>query len=225
MSTIKIGRSPYGKQKLEITSGKVSREHAILTQLSKNSWKIQDVGSTGGTYVNGMAIVEATVGIDTPIFLADFRTSVWELLSGKTRPSVSIGHLEKVYNDYQNALIEIAQKRNKQQIKRMLPMQLIMPVILGLSCLLPTDKPWSIAAKGIAMCAAMLLYGYYSIRTIGKTDKHVEEQFEINQQFQIDYVCPKCGTFFGASKPYEALVRQGRCLNHNCKSIFIESER
>lgn len=233
--SIIIGRRPggNGQQKQEITKQSVSRSHARLTQLSPTKWRIEDIGSTYGTCVNGLPIVSAEVEIDTPIMLADFATSVRELL-GLGRPPVpvpdpdkdkdqknnvvSVRHLEKVYYDYQEAQKRIQKQKSRSQLMRMLPTSLGIPCVIGILGMVDIEPIY----KGMAMVGLLSLSGTLTFRMFPQFSQHIEEQFELNQQFQIDYVCPKCKNFFGAAKPYQALINQGKCPY--CKSVFKESK-
>ena len=47
-----------------------------------------------------------------------------------------------------------------------------------------------------------------------------EEMEKLNQQFQIDYVCPKCKQFLGFM-PFEGLRNRGHCSA--CKSKWVRT--
>ena len=237
MSTILVGRSPVGCQPLRIDNHSVSRRHCELTQIDSNHWRIRDVGSTYGTMVKGLPVVETIVEMDYPIVLGNFETTVRKLLckdlpaekssldigEKPNLPYISILPLEKVYNDYQDALKALAIRKGRANIMRMLPLQLVMPLALGLTGILIPDSQTGSIIKGIAMVTVMVLTVILSLRMLSVSSTQIDEQFELNRQFQIDYVCPSCKNFFGAAKPYRALVNQGQCPY--CKSHFKESEK
>lgn len=228
--SIIIGRRPGGdgQQKQEIPVKSVSRRHARLTQISPTRWRIEDIGSTYGTSVNGLPIVSTEVELDTPIMLADFSTSVRQLLglgskpvspASDSRPEViSVQHLEAIYDDYQEALKHIQKQKARSQLMRMLPTSLGIPLVIGVLGMVNIEPVY----KGVAMVGLLGLSGMLTFRMFPQFSQHVDEQFELNQQFQIDYVCPKCKNFFGAAKPYRALINQGKCPY--CKSVFKESK-
>ena len=240
--TITIGRTPYGEQPQQIDTKSVSRRHAILTPLGNNKWELEDV-STYGTIVDGLPIIKTVVGPDTPIVLAnDFSTSVRELLAlgGKAasvvskdekKPEktpkevqgevISVAHLEDVYTEYRDAVKNMVKKRSKAQILRMLPMQLVMPVGVGMSCILINDSETGNIIKGVIMVGVMGLTSLLSLRQLSISSNQADEQSDLMEKFQIDYVCPKCKNFFGQNRPYKALLNQGRCPY--CKSVFIEA--
>ncbi|MDE6396906.1 MAG: FHA domain-containing protein [Muribaculaceae bacterium] len=236
--SIIVGRSPWGEQAQKIDSQSVSRKHFELTRIDQNHWRIRDVGSRYGTMVKGLPVVETVVGLDDPIIMGDFETTVRKLIGQKTPPVVgpaagnkiagtaseliSVRPLEKVYNDYQDKLKALAIKKGKANVMRMLPLQLIMPLALGLTGILIPDDQTGSLIKGLVMVVVMGLTVVMSLRLMSISTHQIDEQFELNKQFQIDYVCPKCKNFFGAAKPYQALVNQGQCPF--CKSRFAESE-
>lgn len=238
MAPIIIGRSPEymgnGQQKQTISDKSVSRSHAHLTQIGPDKWKLRDIGSTFGTFVNGLPTVEAEVGSDDSIIMGNFETSVRKLLGlatnkpgsaqtpvsgtpqGQKAPVeyVSVRHLEAVYNEYQDALKRIQKEKQKSQLVRMLPTSLGIPVVIGVLGMFDISP----VVKGVSMVGILGLGAILTLRMFPQFSQHVDEQFDLNQQFQIDYVCPKCKNFFGVTKPYKALINQGKCPY--CKSEF-----
>lgn len=245
MPSIIIGRGQYGQQQQVLESKSISRQHARLSKIGPNLWKITDLGSRYGTFVDGVPIVEAEVGLDTPILLADFATSVRSLLGlenggnrkqstsgdingtgrrtsgNKAVTPVSVAHLCNVYDDYHNAIKRIAKKRQKAQLTRMIPLQLLMPLAVGLSGIYIKQSEFGSILKGVITIGVMGLTGIMALRVIHMVDGQTDEQFELTKQFQIDYVCPKCKSFLGPTTPYEALLNRGQC--QVCKTPFLES--
>lgn len=221
MSTIVIGRSPeykgYGEQKQKISDNSVSRRHAQLTQISANKWTLRDVGSSFGTFVNGLPTVRATVGLDDTIIMGHFETSVRKLLgleSKKVAPApvpgpgpkpaveyISVRHLEGVYNEYQEALKRIQKEKQKSQLMRMIPTSLGIPLIIGVLGMFDISP----VIKGVSMVGILGLGAVLTLRMFPQFSQHVDEQFELNQQFQIDYVCPKCKNFLVQPSPIRPL--------------------
>ena len=235
--SIIIGRQ--GSQPSIIDDLSVSKRHLSATPTADGRWSIEDLGSTNGTYVNGLPIVTAIVDADTPIMLGSLQTTIGALLqlstqSARPKPaakpaaqpaptptpaadgSVSIKHLEKVYEQYRHDTLEIARRRNHASVYRMLPMAIGMPLVMGLVGMFTSDM----AVKGVCMGGLMALGSTLTLRMIPMGDRLAEQQFDINRRFQVDYSCPCCHNFMGAAKPYEVLVKQGQCPF--CKAKFKE---
>lgn len=249
--SIIIGRQ--GQQPTDIDDLSVSKRHLSATPMSDGRWSIEDLGSTNGTYVNGLPVVTAVVDADTPLMLGSLQTTLRQLLNLAPAPkvvpkpapvhaaepapistpapsptsapaeptvaadgSVSIKHLEAVYEKYRHDTLTIARRRNHASVYRILPMAIGMPLVMGLVGMFTTD----IAVKGVCMGGLMALGSALTLRMIPMGDRLAEEQFDINRRFQIDYSCPCCHNFMGAAKPYEVLVKQGQCPF--CKAKFRE---
>lgn len=235
MATILVGRSPWGQQPQNISDSSVSRKHLEITQIDKNKWRIRDVGSKYGTTVDGLPIVETVVGPDAHLVLGAFETTIRQLLNldSKRKPvpnpvpdpvptpaeTVSVRHLQAVYEEYMDALKDLQKKKSRANIMRMLPLQLLMPLALGLSGILIDDTQQGSLIKGCIMVGIMGLTSVLSLRMLSVNNQQIDEQFELNRQFQINYVCPKCHNFFGQARPYEALLIQGKCPH--CKAQLI----
>lgn len=249
--SIIIGRQ--GQQPTDIDDMSVSKRHLSATPMSDGRWSIEDLGSTNGTYVNGLPVVTAVVDADTPLMLGSLQTTLRHLLNLAPAPkvvpkptpvhaaepapistpaptptsapaeptvaadgSVSIKHLEAVYEKYRHDTLAIARRRNHASVYRILPMAIGMPLVMGLVGMFTTD----IAVKGVCMGGLMALGSALTLRMIPMGDRLAEEQFDINRRFQVDYSCPCCHNFMGAAKPYEVLVKQGQCPF--CKVKFKE---
>lgn len=249
--SIIIGRQ--GQQPTDIDDLSVSKRHLSATPMADGRWSIEDLGSTNGTYVNGLPVVTAVVDADTPLMLGSLQTTLRHLLNLAPAPkvvpkpapvhaaepapistpapsptsapaeptvaadgSVSIKHLEAVYEKYRHDTLTIARRRNHASVYRILPMAIGMPLVMGLVGMFTTD----IAVKGVCMGGLMALGSALTLRMIPMGDRLAEEQFDINRRFQIDYSCPCCHNFMGAAKPYEVLVKQGQCPF--CKAKFRE---
>ena len=77
--TITIGR--MGQQPMHIADTSVDPQHAKLTRTGTDTYQIEDLDSTRGTFVFGMRIKRKTVKTDTPFFLGQHKTSVRQLLT------------------------------------------------------------------------------------------------------------------------------------------------
>ena len=70
---------------LQVDSTQVSREHAVITRQGKK-YKIKDLGSTNGTYVNGKQIEEAFLGDGDLVAIAEVEFTFFAGESDEPRP-------------------------------------------------------------------------------------------------------------------------------------------
>jgi len=47
---------------------------------------------------------------------------------------------------------------------------------------------------------------------------------DLANQFKIDYVCPKCGTFLGEI-PWESLAKKKRCPTNGCRAKWVNDNK
>ena len=93
--TITIGR--MGQQPMHIADTSVDPQHAKLTRTGTDTYQIEDLDSTRGTFVFGMRIKRKTVKTDTPFFLGQHKTSVRQLLT-----DLSTIDLGQIWANYEN---------------------------------------------------------------------------------------------------------------------------
>ena len=118
--TRKLRVSVDGKQGLFGQSNSVpldvSRQHLSLTNIGDGKWKIKNLNDLNVTYVNGVA-VESKVVIDKDkIELGTSRYALeWSLFSLPKNETVDIRSLKKIWEEYENNLVEIAETERKKQ--------------------------------------------------------------------------------------------------------------
>lgn len=231
---ILVGRE--GQQVMRINDMTVSRRHCTIKRLDADKYEIEDMGSSRGTVAHGLPIVKAQVSLNTPLMLGNFQTTVGRLLGlqvvqtqmikaeasakDKHQEIIHIGNLEPIFDDYEERVKNLSKRRGAANIKRMMPMQILMPVVACSSMFMPIENQ-AIAAivKGGMMVGCVFLGMKLSVSNASANVNMVEEQFEINKQFQIDYVCPSCKNFLGVGRPVESLLNIGQCPY--CKGHFV----
>lgn len=229
---ILVGRE--GQQAVDINDMTVSRRHCTLTRVGAEDYVIEDVGSSRGTIADGLPVVKTRVKLSTPLMLGNYQTTVGQLLGiqvanksqsaatpgGKPQETIHIGQLEPVYDNYEEQIKELSKRRGTQNIKRMLPMQILMPVVACGSMFINFEPQVASGLfKGSLMIGCVYLGIKLSARNVTAGVEMVEEQFEINKQFQIDYVCPSCKNFLGMGRPVKSLLNIGQCPY--CKGRFV----
>lgn len=172
------------------------------------------------TCVNGVEVETKTLSCQCNVTLGKDRYSidVEQILEAiRNLVGYSIGHLEKVWEDYDNALYRL-QKRQKNLglIKSLYMPCTVFTGLIGYvfkSVGIENSNTLENISMGMYVIASiMLFYGLY--RTI--TDRSIEDRKLLDKKFQEDYVCPKCRHFLGV-KPYH-ILRQDECCPYNkCK--------
>lgn len=134
-----IGRK--GEQAFPIMDMSVSGKHLKLTTLSDGNVEVEDLGSSNGTFIDGVRIIKKVVSRSTTIQMGTRYTfKVSDVLpetpkvstqqqqnapaQPKPVPEYSIKHLKRVWDEYEGTIAGIREKTQQMQKKRMIPMML-----------------------------------------------------------------------------------------------------
>lgn len=199
----------------------VSREHCLLS-VNGDEIVIQNkkVG-LNPVYVNGQEIERKRVKKGDKIQLGpDMYTvdvdSILSALSCNDDGAVSIAHLEKVWNDYQNAKMKIQiRERRLNAISR------FSGVITSVGILCAVI-PSLAHIRTLAICITIISGAVLSIIAFRDSEKTPKKLNELAEKFLDDYVCPKCGKSFGNLR-YKDLAKYVACPNPSCKVKFKHS--
>jgi hypothetical protein len=213
---VSIGRSKSND--LIIDFQQVSGNHAVITPIAANSLIIEDLGSTNGTFVNGVQIKRkilnradrvkiANILVDTkPYFVSSNNHSGKDNVGEKNtltqEESIQkqFKKLEETWNIYQKIKINHKKKGFWKNmgltVAGMGIGALLVPFTGGISIM-----AGSLVGRG----AAGLL----------KDDEKIQV---VENEFKVNYTCPKCKVFLGYN-PYEGLVQRKKCLT--CKTNWV----
>ncbi|MCF0179351.1 MAG: FHA domain-containing protein [Bacteroidales bacterium] len=230
-----VGRK--GNQPFEIADKSVSGKHLKLTVLNDGKIQVEDLGSTNGTFIDGVRIIQKVVDRNTIVQMGPQYTflvkdvipmTTTQKPPVQTPPSAptppkeeydpevlrKFESLEHVWNKYQEEKIRLQKDNVVKGNLRMLPTALLGVLGYLISCI-----P-ELAAFRIPMILAGCGLGVIITWISFKSAKNMPEQMEkLNQKFQIDYVCPKCKQFLGFT-PYEGLRNKGQC--NACKTKWVK---
>ena len=134
-----VGRK--GEQSFPIKDRAVSGKHLKLTTMPDGNVQVEDLGSTNGTFIDGVRIIKKVVSRDTIIQMgSSFTFKISDILpktppktnvqqsstpaQPKQVPEYSISHLKMVWEEYDDTLAEIREKTQQLGKKRMVPMML-----------------------------------------------------------------------------------------------------
>lgn len=207
-----------GNQKIPITEASVSRRHCKLTEQSDGTFLLEDLGSTNGTFVNGVKIIRTTVNRNASITLGSLTVSVEALVGPKPQEfTKDFLRLKSVYDQYHQELIKLEKADRMKNFYRSLP-PTISAIVFALTLFLNGES--AMIARSITGVVT-ILFVVWSTFTAYKSNKKLPEQRQqLFKQFQIDYVCPnpKCKHYLG-DIPFENLQNRGTCDYCKCKWV------
>lgn len=215
---IKIGKA--GDNDFVINDPQVSRYHALLTQDENHHLFLEDIGSTNGTFVNNFQIVKKHVTSgDKVTFGTNYTVSVHDILKRDNDYSEEFARLKEVYDDYIKEKIRIQSNNQfKTRLFQSLPFAVIGVVGIVLGFMGHTNKGFFIFSFILAVCAPTIGI-YFGARQAAKIPAQLQR---LANQFKIDYVCPKCGTFLGEI-PWESLCNKKQCPVSSCRAKWIRT--
>ena len=191
----------------------------------KDNIRIINMNPQNVTYVDGEEIVDSVkIDIHSIIELGvdQYRINIKKLLNKIGYiPPVSIKHLKRIWEKYDRAILKLQVEQqkaaNQQKLQGLISQASVLCVII------PSVIP-SIPIPGIVrvilVIGAMALGIYFYIKGTKTEESFVVKKREIDERFKDDYVCPKCGYFFGFT-PYENLTYKKNCPNPDCNTPLI----
>lgn len=212
---ISIGRTAGND--VVINFQQVSSKHAVITPIGANSVLLEDLGSTNGTFVNGTQVQRvilthsdrvkiANILLDTSSYFSGVKIQTEKSAAGQlsSKPSseaedykAQFQDLKIIWDTYQ--MVKLNHK--KQGFWKNLGFTV---VGLGIgSLILPGIG--SMVGSSLGRGAAGML----------KNDEKVQV---MENEFKVNYVCPKCKVFLGYT-PHEGLVARKKCFT--CKTNWI----
>lgn len=215
-NTLTIGRDATNDKVFPL--GDISGQHARITLLSDGMYKVEDLGSTNGTYVNGYRVKVSIVSEDDQVRLSEKLIIDLPVLFGlkeeekqeqkKENPkdyTKEFAKLEKVYTNYksQRKKILIINQR-KQVVARIgfMSVPLIIQMITG---------HYALSGASILLAGAAQLF-------TGNM-KHLDKIEALDNDFKIRYVCPdeNCKQFLSHNS-WVVWHTTGQCPR--CKAIY-----
>jgi FHA domain. len=183
----------------------VSRHHISLQPAGNGKWIVKNLNERNVTFVNGIAIESKTISDSDKVELGNSHYLFhWDALQEPKVETVNIRPLKRIWDEYNNANIEIRKRQKNIGLLASIPIGITM--LGGLLSGVASDdlKPYAYVFTVIAL--VVMLYGFYR----RFTDNSIEEQEEIKKTFQRKYVCPKCGHFMGFTD-YDILAQNNAC--------------
>ncbi len=180
--------------------------------------QIVNLNPANYTWVDGCQVTDVPMEVDWDAnvqlggeyYNLDFRNILSQL--GIETP-VAIGHLERIYTNYERARLDLQiqqqKKANQQRLQGILSQASM--VVMVIPSLLP-DKVLEVPGwlRAVLICSALLLGIIFFIRGNKSGNILAVQMKNLDQQLEHDYVCPSCQNFVG-NRPYKMLIAQGRC--------------
>lgn len=225
-----VGRR--GEQPFSITDTTVSGKHLKLTTLPDGNVEVEDLGSSNGTFIDGLRISKKTVSRSTEIRMgANYTFKVCDVLpeikqpSGPSAPKqdkpsgnpkkkedekeYSISHLQDVWNEYEEALAQI--KENSQQMAK----KRMVPIMLGSGSGLVSAFVGPVAIVTIPIAVVSFYYWYKLYKTKDTSHEDTKEAKKILIQ---KYVCPNPNCRRTLSlQDYYIISQHTNCPHCKCK--------
>ena len=229
-----VGRR--GEQSFPIMDKAVSGKHLKLTTMPDGNVQVEDLESTNGTFIDGVRVIKKVVSRNTVVQMGStFTFCISDVLPEVKTSSVprtpptpptpprpeydeeilrKFQNLESVWNKYQEEKINLQKNNASKGFLRMLPMFVLGGLGYVISCIPElADFRTAITLAGLGIGIMITWISYKSATSLPA------QMEKLNQQFQIDYVCPKCKQFLGFT-PFEGLKNRGQCSA--CKSKWVK---
>lgn len=212
---LKIGKADDND--FVVNEPQVSRYHVHLVREGEY-WLLEDVGSTNGTFVNGSQIVKKRVLFTDDIKLgSNYQLNLSEVLKYNNDYSEEFAALRKIYDNYVESKVKI-QSSNQFKTRLMQSLPFALPGIVGVIIgFWGKGSPEFLGISLLITICAPTIGIYLGAKQSAKTPQQLQD---ITNQFKIDYVCPKCGTFLGEI-PWESLKNKKQCPISSCKAKWV----
>ena len=213
---IKIGKADDND--FIVNDPHVSRHHARLIREGHGYWFLEDLDSTNGTFVNGVQIVKKRVALNDEIKLGDdYLLNISEALKSNNDYTEEFAALKQVYDNYVQEKVKIQSSNQfKTRLLQSLPFALpgMVGVVIGF---LGKGSPELFGLSLLITICAPTVGIYLGAKQSAKIPQLLQD---LANQFKIDYVCPKCGTFLGEI-PWESLRNRKQCPVSSCKAKWV----
>jgi len=181
----------------------VSRKHALLTQVSPNTFVLEDTNSSNRTFLDGVPIQRALITIEDNVSLGTVRLDL------------------KAH--FQRKLVELGNEDSKLQFEKL---SLVWEGYLKAKKLVQTKQiagrtAFSLAGMALAtffmppMGGVMMAGSMLGTISFGLLKGDDEKMFVIEAEFKMNYICPKCKRFLGQI-PFIKLKEIGKCAAPRC---------
>ena len=199
------GKTTAVEVKEKVPSG-VSREHISITVDDDEQFTLENLNIGNDTYVNGMPVERKRIKKEDCIELGKEHYLLnWKDIDSFIPKYVNIGNLEKVWNDYQEQVLQMQIKERRSGVLRSATGLITMAAML-LSIFTGRNNQLFLVLYIVAgvVSAAFFVKAYLD------SAKMPRMQQEIRDGFPKQYVCPNCGQFLG-NLSYDIISKRTSC--------------
>ncbi|MBQ8493993.1 MAG: FHA domain-containing protein [Alistipes sp.] len=238
-----IGRTVSGANTMRVSNNVVSGTHCkIFLDEKSNIMYIEDLGSTNGTYVNGVQVMRYALKVDDNILLGGdggYKTTLREVLkyveaqqaathslddNAQNKQGVAaertyveeFAKLKDIYDSYQHDTLEIKDKLNSVMMWRIIPSSIVAVITAAIPFVIDAPEVKRFMTLGSALLTLIILLICFKV-TAKMSHKYNAALLKRQEDFQLSYVCPKCRSDFG-NRSWVALHHKGFCPA--CKAKF-----
>lgn len=219
MREIIIGRDPETAQLRIEADGKtvrsgaagsvpksVSRRHCSMTVDDSGRMVVENLNEENETFVNGRSVESKAVTDGDRIELGNGRYVLdWKTVRSIVPVVADIRPLKKIWDEYSERRLEQQIKERKFGTLRSAT-GLITMVAIALSLFTGRDSTIYLILYG----AAIVISFAFTVKAYRESANTPRRMQELNDKFQREYVCPKCGHFLGM-QAYDVLKQSDAC--------------
>lgn len=216
---IKIGSGT--KNGIVINDASVSREHALIKYLGSGEYRIEDLNSKNGTYVNDRRIIKSrflakdTVTLGTYLLTGDDLIYQVKKILNRERKDFSeeFGIIIKQLQEYESKKDKILKRPILPHLLKAGILLAIILLMLFYPGLVPNDSVKIALVMSVGLVS--VVEGVFSNSKLKKQKKLDFLKLEYEDLLQ----CPKCNSkLIKLTSAY--LAGKGKCPNDNCDAYF-----
>ena len=195
----------------------IGRKHARVFRKDDGIY-IEDLDSVNGTFVNGKSVILKKISTSDKITLGGL--TYYELDIEKVIRRLPLSdadfrsrfmQLKQVYDDYQRESTRLQTKGQEEMMtKRMLPTMLL-GTFTGIITLIAGNNLFQRLTIAIIGGIATVVVFIVATKMATKSAQTMREEINrLNENYELDYVCPACGISF-RGRSWEFLNKTGKC--------------
>ncbi|RRD58352.1 FHA domain-containing protein [Tannerella forsythia] len=217
-TTIRLGRAPENDK--VFAQGDVSGKHALITMIGENEYKVEDLDSANGTYVNGYRIKKAVISNRDELRLSANVIVDFPALFGKTKkhelppnPKTNLKDYVKEFQELKSLYVKYKDDRKRILRRNNQKMAILRGAITFSPMLALMLTGGNTHLMGVMILGSTLA----GVLTSGVSIQ--DKLDELDENFRIRYVCPnrKCGQQLNG-QPWAVIHATGFCPK--CGAIY-----